>query len=450
MTGYDFPQGFVWGTATAAYQIEGAVHADGRGESIWDRFSHTPGKTLNGDNGDVACDHYHRWPEDIALMADLGIQAYRFSVAWPRILPSGRGKINQAGIDFYSRLVDRLLEHGITPFLTLYHWDLPQVLQDSGGWPARDTAQAFAEYAGIVGRALGDRVKHWMTINEPWCVSILSHYMGEHAPGLQNPPLALAAAHHTLLGHGWAVQELRREAPACEVGIVLNYTASVPASDSAADQAAARRYDGFFNRWFSDPVAGLGYPADMVANYSAAGFLPDGMNFVQPGDMATIATPTDFLGANYYTREVIAAGETDWDWQLVTLDTERTAIGWEIYPQGFYELLLRLYSHYRFPKIYVTENGASYAEGPDSAGRVRDERRVRYLRQHFGAAQRAISAGVPLGGYFVWSLLDNFEWAKGYNDRFGLVHVNYETQQRTPKDSFAFFKQVIAENAVEE
>lgn len=449
MTKVHFPEGFTWGTATSSYQIEGAVDEDGRGESIWDRFSHTPGKVLDGGTGDVACDHYHRWPEDLALMADLGLSAYRLSVAWPRILPTGRGPVNQAGLDFYKRLVEGLLERGIEPFITLYHWDLPVALQDAGGWPVRATAEAFAEYAAVVAGALGDRVKRWMTINEPWCVSLLSHQTGNHAPGLKSWPDALAASHHALLAHGLAVGEIRRNAPGAEAGIVLNYTASIPASNSPADQRAARLFDGYFNRWFTDPVYGLGYPVDMVAEYSAAGFLPDGLAFVQPGDLELLAAPTDFLGVNYYTRAVLTGGEKPGDWREVFYDEPRTEMGWEIYPEGLYKLLLRLHSHYSVPKLYITESGVSYLDGPGPDGRVRDERRIDYLRRHFAAAQAAIGAGVPLAGYFVWSLLDNFEWDRGYTQRFGIVHVDYETQKRTPKDSFHWFRDVIAANAVE-
>lgn len=443
-----FPDGFVWGTATAAYQVEGAVHADGRGESIWDRFSHTPGKTLGGANGDIACDHYNRWPEDLDLMRDLGVRAYRFSIAWPRILPSGRGRVNQAGLDFYRRLVDGLLERGITPYATLYHWDLPQALQDEGGWPVRTTAEAFAEYAGVAVRALGDQVNHWMTINEPWCVSFLSHQIGAHAPGLTDWNLALPASHHTLLAHGLGLREIRRHAPRAEAGIVLNYTAAVPHSREPGDVAAARRFDGYYNRWFTDPIYGMGYPADIVAAYSEAGYLPQGLSFVEPGDMELIAGPTDFQGVNYYTRSVIAAGENGQPWREVRYDTPRTDMDWEIYPQGLYELLLRLYSHYGAQKLYITENGASYSDGPDDEGRVRDARRTEYLRVHFEACLRAIAAGVPLAGFFVWSLLDNFEWALGYQQRFGLVHVDYETLRRTPKDSFHWYSQVIAANGL--
>lgn len=455
MTKLEFPRSFVWGVATSSYQIEGAVHEDGRGESIWDRFAHTPGRIEDGSTGDVACDHYHRWPQDVALMKDLGLQAYRFSLAWPRILPTGRGRVNQAGLDFYNRLVDGLLEAGITPFATLYHWDLPQVLQDEGGWTARSVAEAFVEYADVTSRALGDRVKHWITHNEPWCASMLSYQIGEHAPGWKNDwPAALAAAHHLLLSHGWAVPVIRRNSPGAEVGITLNFTPATPASSSEEALTACRFFDGYFNRWFVDPLYRVAYPEDMVAAYSAQGHLPPaGMPFVQTGDMEAIAEPTDFLGVNYYSRAVLGSIPDETTTTATGLlpggeDVERTEMGWEVYPQGLYDLLVRLHTDYSPAKLYITENGASYSDGPGEDGRVRDERRLRYLRDHFAASRRAIDEGVPLEGFFVWSLMDNFEWGKGYTQRFGIVWVDYETQQRVPKDSALWYRQVIADNAV--
>jgi beta-glucosidase len=451
MATLQFPANFLWGTATASYQIEGAWDEDGKGESIWDRFTHTPGCIQDGSTGDVACDHYHRWPEDVAMMADLGLQAYRFSIAWPRILPDGRGPINRAGIDFYSRLVDTLLEANIIPFVTLYHWDLPQALQEQGGWPLRATGEAFVEYADVVSQQLGDRVKHWITHNEPWCIGFLSHQLGEHAPGHQDWNEAIRASHHVLLSHGWAVPVIRRNSSGAEVGITLNYTHATPASSSPADRAAARWFDGYFNRWFTDPVYGRHYPADMVADYETAGHLPNGLDFVQPGDMETIAVQTDFLGANYYTREVQRSEEaTDNEPQTIFPDLAKTEMGWEVYPEGLYHLLCRLHFHYNVPKIYITENGASYSTGPDADGKVRDQNRLAYLRQHFAATHRAIEAGAPVAGFFVWSLMDNFEWAKGYLQRFGIVWVDFETQRRIPKESARWLSGVIAENAVRE
>ena len=447
MTTLQFPSGFVWGSATASYQIEGAWQTDGKGESIWDRFTHTPGHILDGSNGDVACDHYHRWPDDIKLMQSLDLQAYRLSVAWPRILPTGRGAVNQAGIDFYSRVVDGLLAAGIVPFVTLYHWDLPQALQDQGGWTVRPTAEAFVEYTDIVTRALGDRVKNWITHNEPWCAAMLSHQIGEHAPGWKRWPAALAAGHHTLLSHGWAIPVIRANSAGAEAGITLNYTVSHPASDSPADVAAARWHDGYSHRWFTDPVFGRDYPADMVASYIDHKFLPRGLDFVQPGDMAAIAAPTDFLGVNTYTRAVVRAGADGLPVE-VAQPGAHTDIGWEVYPEGMYELLNRLYFGYGTTKLYITENGCAYSDGPDASGVINDEKRIAYLRAYLTAAHRAIQNGVPLAGYFVWSLMDNFEWAKGYSQRFGIVWVDYETQQRIPKASARWFQDAIAANAI--
>lgn len=450
-----FPQHFLWGAATASYQIEGAWNEDGRGESIWDRFSHTPGKIKDSSSGDIACDHYHRWREDIALMKELGLQAYRFSIAWPRILPHGRGQVNQAGLDFYSRVVDCLLEHEIVPFATLYHWDLPQTLEAAGGWPARATAEAFVEYADVVSRHLGDRVKHWITHNEPWCTAILGYQTGSKAPGVQSWPAALAASHHTLLSHGWAVPVLRRNSPGAEVGITLNIIPAVPASPSAADVDAARHQDGYANRWFLDPLYGRHYPEDMLDDYQDAGYLPDGPTFIQPGDMQAIAAPTDLLGVNYYNRNIIRSSSIPESENLPPTvigapEHEWTEMGWEVYPEGLYEMLMRLHDEYQPRAIYITENGASYSDGPNGDRRVHDRRRLQYLRDHFSAAHRAIQSGVPLQGYFVWSLIDNFEWELGYTQRFGIVWVDYATQQRLPKDSALWYKQVIAANAVDE
>ncbi len=450
MSSIQFPENFMWGAATASYQIEGAWDQAGKGESIWDRFSHTPGKIANGDTGDVACDHYHRWPADIALMKSLNLQAYRFSVAWPRVLPAGRGPINQAGLDFYSKLVDGLLEAGITPFVTLYHWDLPQKLQDEGGWPNRATAAAFVDYVEIVTRHLGDRVKNWITHNEPWVIAFLGHQTGWHAPGWQNWNAALKTSHHVLLSHGWAVPVIRQNSAGAQVGITLNLAPAESATGSAASCQAARFLDGYQNRWFLDPLYGRNYPADMVEAYLNSGHLPTGLDFVQPGDLATITVQTDFLGVNYYTRQL--TGEptrSDDPFSAVTPGSPqapRTDFDWEVWPTGLYNILNRVYFDYQPPRMYITENGASYADGPDAAGQINDERRRQYLQDHFSAAHRAIANGVPLAGYFVWSLLDNFEWAEGYRQRFGMVWVDYHTQQRLPKNSALWYKTVIAQN----
>ncbi len=455
-TKYTFPEQFIWGAATSSYQIEGAWDEDGKGESIWDRYAHTPGKILDGSTGDVACDHYHRWPEDIALMKELGLKAYRFSISWPRILPEGRGRVNQAGLDFYNRLVDGLLEAGITPFATLYHWDLPQALQDRGGWPERATAEAFAEYAGVTSRSLGDRVQYWITHNEPWCVSFLSHELGEHAPGLRDRAAAVRASHHVLLSHGWAVPVIRQNSPQSEVGITLNYEEMVPASASQADREKALIRDGIFNRWFLNPVHGRRYPGDIVAYFEPS--FPDGMAFIQPGDYDVIAAPIDFLGVNYYTRNIVR-DETAADNlpQTTFPDLPKSEmhsglenpVYWEIYPEGLYNLLNRIHFEYGPNKIYITENGNSFSTGPDAGGRVPDIERLNYVRDHLIAARRAMANGVPLVGYFVWSFLDNFEWAKGYQQRFGVTWVDFATQQRILKDSALWYKQVIADGGFE-
>ncbi len=453
MTSVSFPKNFVWGVATAAYQIEGAWNEDGKGESIWDRFSHTPGKIKNGDTGDVACDHYHRWRDDVALLRELGVRAYRFSIAWPRILPDGRGAVNQRGIDFYSGLVDALLEANITPFVTLYHWDLPQALQDQGGWVSRDTAQAFADYADVISRVLGDRVKNWITINEPHVAAFEGYQLGIHAPGIADPPSAVKASHHLLLAHGWSVPPLRRNSAGAQVGIVLNTTLAMPATGRGEEVDAARQVDGRVQRWFLDPLCGRHYPADIVAEYAVAGFLPDGMSFVRPDDLRVIATPTDFLGVNYYSRALVkhattASGLKSHE-NVHLPQAEHTDMGWEVYPDGLYQLLCRLHFDYRPAKIFITENGASYSDAPDAHGAVNDTRRIDYLRAHLAAAHRAIQAGVPLAGYFAWSLMDNFEWAQGYAQRFGIVWVDYATQKRIPKASARWYQQLIARNGVE-
>ncbi len=425
----DFPSDFVWGTATSAYQIEGAVCEDGRGPSIWDTFSHTPGKTRGGHTGDVACDHYHRYLTDIGLMRSLGLNAYRFSVAWPRIFPQGRGAPNPKGLAFYDRLVDALLESGLEPWLTLYHWDLPQALQDQGGWPQRDTAYAFAEYAAYLSRYLGDRVRHWITLNEPWCSAHLGYYAGVHAPGLRDLALSLQAAHHLLLAHGLAVPLIRENAPKAQVGITLNLAPGHPVSPDPADLAAARRYDGFQNRWYLDPLYGFGYPPDMLELYGPAS------PHIRSGDLEAIATPTDFLGLNYYTRAVLQHSlEAPYHFSGVRWGQAFTHMDWEVYPDGLRELLVRLAREYRPKAIYITENGAAYPDGLVN-GQVSDPERIHYLQAHFAAALQALREGAPLRGYFIWSLLDNFEWAEGYEKRFGLVYVDFATQARYLKDS---------------
>jgi beta-glucosidase len=445
MTTLSFPPDFVWGAATAAYQVEGAIHEDGRGESIWDRFSAQPGMVLNGDTGAVACDHYHRWQSDIALMQRLNLNGYRFSVAWPRILPQGTGQVNQQGLDWYDRLVDALLAAGITPFVTLYHWDLPQLLQDKGGWPARATAEAFVEFADVVSRRIGDRVRHWITHNEPWVVSMLGHLLGLHAPGARDLGQALAAAHHVLLSHGMAVPVLRANSPGSEVGITLNLTPALPASESATDLAAARRFDGFANRWFLDPLVRGAYPDDMLHYYGDAA--PD----VQPGDLETIATPTDFLGVNFYFSQMVAhdeAGPLVQTRPVARPGRELTDMGWEVSPEGLGELLRRLGGEYSIGRLYITENGAAYRDAPPTNGVVADEARRSYLERHLRECQAAIEDGVGLSGYFAWSLMDNFEWALGYAKRFGIIYVDYASQERTIKQSGLWYAGVAAANSL--
>ena len=434
-----FPADFVWGTATASYQIEGAVAEDGRGPSIWDTFAATPGTIDDGSTGAVACDHYHRWEQDLDLMQRLGVGAYRFSIAWPRVIPAGTGAVNQAGLDFYDRLVDGLLERGIAPFATLYHWDLPQPLQDAGGWPDRGIVDAFVAYADAVTRRLGDRVAYYATMNEPWCTAFLGYALGEHAPGLRDGGLALRAAHHVLLAHGAALEVMRANAPAAQHGIVLNLNPAYPASDATDDLAAARRFDGFFNRWFLDALLKGRYPDDAWQGYGAA------VPHVEDGDLAIIARPLDFLGVNYYNRTIVTS-DPSVPWpavRAVPFDSAPTDMGWEVYPQGLTELLLRVQRDYAPPPMYITENGAAY---PDVLrdGAVDDADRIAYLEQHVAAVHAAIERGADVRGYFAWSLMDNFEWARGLAKRFGLVYVDYATQTRIPKRSANWYADLIA------
>ena len=447
MTNLEFPKNFIWGTATSSYQIEGAWDEDGKGESIWDRFSHTPNKIKDASTGDIACDHYHRYKEDIALMKSLGMQAYRFSIAWARIFPEGRGKVNQAGLDFYDNLVNALLDAGIRPFITLYHWDLPQALQDKGGWENREIVDTFAEYAHVVSERLGDRVKDWITHNEPWVVAYVGNVWGVHAPGKTDYKSAFRVAHHLLLSHGMAVPIIRKNSTDSQVGITLNLTVADPADpENPADWDAARQMDGFMNRWFLDPLYGRHYPADMVASFEKE--YPGSINFIQEGDMKKIAMPTDFLGVNYYTRAVVKATEGVIPEQVKVETSDYTDMDWEIHPTSLTELLKRLHYDYRPRQIYITENGASYATAPNEDGRVEDTQRLDFLRAHFSAAHRAIQDGVPLAGYFVWSFMDNFEWGEGYKKRFGIVWVDFETQERIPKDSALWYSKVIEKNSV--
>ncbi|HEY2273163.1 MAG TPA: beta-glucosidase [Jatrophihabitantaceae bacterium] len=461
-----FPAGFVWGTATASYQIEGAATEDGRGPSIWDTFSHTPGKVLGGDTGDVACDHYHRMPEDVAIMADLGLQAYRFSVAWPRIVPTGSGAVNQAGLDFYRRLVDELLGRGIVPMATLYHWDLPQPLEDDGGWTNRATAERFAEYASVVGEAIGDRVPNFITLNEPWCSAYLGYAAGVHAPGRTNSADALAAVHHLNLAHGLGSTALRAVLPqSAQVAVTLNLAQVRPASDSPADLDAARHVDGLANRVFLDPIVRGQYPADVLDDLR---HITD-WSFIKDGDTALINTPLDQLGINYYTPTLVAAITPDLRTQIggrwsndptgtagpsaypgtdlavsVPQDGPYTAMNWRIEPASLTELLVRVHRDYPGVPLVITENGAAFDDHVSDDGAVHDGDRIGYIDAHLRAVHDAISAGADVRGYFVWSLLDNFEWAFGYSKRFGIVRVDYPTGTRTVKDSANWYRNVIA------
>ncbi len=440
-----FPADFVWGAATSAYQIEGATEEDGRGESIWDRFASTPKKIADRSDGRIACDHYHLWPKDIQLLEWLGVGAYRFSIAWPRVLPQGRGTINEKGLAFYDALVDGLLEAGIEPFPTLYHWDLPQALEDEGGWGNRETTEAFAEYAEVVTRRLGDRVRHWVTHNEPWCIATLGHEHGHHAPGHKNVGLALKVAHHLLLSHGMALEPIRRNVRDAQVGIVHILSPAEPASENDTDRNAARQFDGLFNRWFLDPLFRGRYPKDAIQDRKEWGHLDSiELPFVHGGDLELISQPLDFLGVNYYSRTVVKAGRDGRpEGVRVVPKEELTDMGWEVYPDGLRTGLKRIHTDYSPPRIFVTENGAAYSAGPDADGRVHDPRRVEYFRGHLAAILQAKNEGVPVDGYFAWSLLDNFEWAMGYEKRFGLFWVDYANQKRLPKDSAHDFKRIV-------
>ena len=495
-----FPDGFLWGSASSACQIEGGAGDDGRGDSIWDRFARRPGRVADGATPEVACDHYHRYREDVALMARLGLNAYRFSIAWPRIYPRGYGAVNRPGLDFYDSLTDALLEHAITPVATLYHWDLPQGLQTRGGWPERDTARYFADFAEQVARRLGDRVALWITLNEPQVAAHLGHEHGVHAPGRRGLGGALQAAHHLLLAHGLALEVLRDLVPRARVGIALNLAPVHPAGDSAADADAASRADGYLNRWYLDPLLRGTYPEDLQDAYRELELLPE----VAEGDAETIAAPLDFLGVNYYFRWVVAAGvaagaagaaaaakgaasgagrksgraaagsgtaapgtgaapdrgseakvgprQRELGFRVTNVAGGQqegcTAMGWEVYPAGLNELLLRLHREYAPAALYVTENGAAYEDSPAADGSVDDGDRERYLRVHLEAVHEALAAGVPVGGYFAWSLLDNFEWTHGYRKRFGLVRVDFDTQRRTPKRSALWYRDVIAQGGL--
>ncbi|MFN0182581.1 MAG: GH1 family beta-glucosidase [Aquabacterium sp.] len=425
-----FPPHFVWGVATSSYQIEGAAARDGKGPSIWDQFCSRPGAIADGTNGDVACDHYNRWQEDLDLIAGLGVDAYRFSVSWPRVQPLGHGAWNPTGLDFYDRLVDGLLQRGIKPYLTLNHWDLPAALQERGGWAGRDTVQRFVDYALGIQARLGDRLAAVTTHNEPWVIATMGHEWGVFAPGLRSRATAVQVSHHLLLSHGLAVQALRAAGSRAQLGMVLNLAPVHAATDSGADLAQARLDDGRLVRWYMDPLFHARYPTDVLEHLGA-----DAPR-IEPGDMAAIATPMDFLGINYYSRSVASA---DGSWQAGASGLNLTDMGWEIYPSGLTELLLRLHRDWPVPPLYVKENGAAFRDEYRD-GRVPDSERTAYLAAHIAAVGDAVAQGVPMAGYMVWSLLDNFEWASGHAKRFGIVHVDYASQRRTPKDSALWYR----------
>lgn len=435
---HPFPHDFLWGAATAAYQIEGAWDEDGKGESIWDRFSHTPGKVTNGDTGDVACDHYHRYEADIALMRQIGLKAYRFSTAWARVLPLGRGQVNPRGLDFYDRLVDALCAANIEPFLTLYHWDLPQALHEQGGWTRRDVASAFADYAALMVKRLGDRVQYWTTFNEPSVVMFDGYLVGEHAPGIQDAKMAYQVGHHLMLAHGLALQAMRGVAPHLKYGIVLNQWGHEPASDAPDDIAAAQAAWDEKEPLFLDVIFKAHYPPQLYG--MLGGRLPE----IKDGDMALVAQKLDYLGLNFYSRNVYrASGPVE-----PVLGAEYTEMGWEVCAPALRRLLNKINRSYKLPPVYITENGAAFRDEVASDGKVHDHRRLDYLRQHFIQTRLAMQDGVDVRGYFVWSLLDNFEWAHGYSKRFGLVRVNYKTQERTIKESGDWYKEVIRTNQI--
>ncbi len=454
-----FPDNFLWGTATAAYQVEGAVKEDGRGASIWDTFSHTPGKVVHGDTGDIACDQYHRLGEDLDLMSSLGIKAYRFSVAWPRIQPEGGGQVNKKGLDYYRRLVDGLRDRDIEPMLTLYHWDLPQALEDLGGWTSRETSKRFAEYAGVLYEEFADSVKYWITLNEPWVSAWLGYGAGVHAPGVKDTGKAIAATHHLLLGHGLALKEMRslgREAN--QLGVTLNLSPTRPATDEKADVEAARRVDGNANRIFLGPLFRGEYPEDMLDYYRS----DSNFSFVRDGDLEIISAPLDFLGVNYYMRHTVIDDGGDSnpktamrfeDLEAVTVlppGADTTVMGWPVEPDGLTEILVRLHEEYTQLPLYVTENGVAVHDYVDPEDGVDDEERVAFLDAHFRAVHDAMEQGVDLRGYMVWSLLDNFEWAEGYSKRFGIVYVDYGTQRRIPKASARWYADVIRRGGLED
>jgi len=440
-----FPDGFLWGTATASYQIEGAVDEDGKGETVWDRFSHTPGAIFESQNGDIACDHYHLWREDVELMKFIGLKGYRFSISWARIFPEGKGPVNYKGLNFYRQLIDTLIKNNIKPVITLYHWDLPQALEDKGGWLNRDTAKYFAEYANFIFKVFGNRDIIWITLNEPWVNAFLGYGFGVHAPGKKDMKGAFIASHNLLLAHGLAVQAFYDNGVKGEIGIALNLSPVYPASDSEEDLECAKLQDAYTNRWFLDPLFKGKYPEE-VEN-----LLPKfRWNFnYDPEDFKIITTPIDFVGVNYYTRTIVKYDPSNPFLPLKHVEgpNEKTEMNWEVYPEGLYYLLVRLSKDY-INNIIITENGAAFKDELKD-GRVEDQKRIDYLREHIYQCYRAIKDGVNLRGYFIWTLMDNFEWAFGTSKRFGIIYTDYSTQKRILKDSAYFYKKVIEENGIE-
>jgi beta-glucosidase len=445
-----FPEGFYWGAATASYQIEGAWDEDGKGESVWDRFAHTPGRVKNGDSGDFACDSYHRYDEDVAILRELGLRSYRFSIAWPRIQPIGRGKANQRGLDYYRRLVDALLAAGIRPFPTLYHWDLPQSLEDAGGWPNRDTASRFADYAETMVEALGDRVPDWIVFNEPHIFTTLGYLLGIHAPGRRDLDAFLRSTHCVSLAQGEAVRAMRAMRPGLRIGTSYNMSPCEPATDSADDRAAAERWHAFVNTWFLEPALRGHYPD------AFPGGVPEQRMGIEPRDMERVRADLDFLGINLYTRTLVrAAPEDPVGLAAVPVgiggnDGPRTEFGWEVWPKALYDMVMRVTRDYDRPVLEITENGCSYGDAPDEDGVVRDERRIEFYRGYLRALGTAIRDGADVRGYHAWSLLDNFEWAEGFAQRFGLVWVDFDTGERTIKESARWLSRVARANAVDE
>jgi beta-glucosidase len=439
MTATEFPRNFLWGAATAAYQIEGAADEDGRGLSIWDTFSRVPGAILRGDSGDIACDHYHRWESDLDLLADLGVNSYRFSIAWPRVVPQGRGSLNEAGLDFYDGIVDGLLERGITPMVTLYHWDLPQALQDAGGWANRDTTDHFVDFSRAVHRRLGDRVPYWLTLNEPYCSAFVGHLEGRHAPGIHDEAMAISTVHHLLLAHGKTVQALRADGVTGKVGITCNLTSVRPATESADDLAAARRLDLYENRLFLDPVFRGEYPKDAADFYRGV----SDFGFVQAGDLQTISTPIDYFGINYYERHEVTADPDNVRGWLKVAPQHPTLSGIAVEPRGLYEILTRVGRDYTDIPLIVTETGLAMHDYVDPEGQIKDTERVEFFESHLAAAAEALADGVDLQGFFPWSFLDNFEWGWGYGHRFGLYYVDYATQERIPKHSAKWYAALL-------